>query len=80
MRQLSNADRIRQLMQALGAEADEAVRVYFTGGATAVLLGWRETTIDVDLRTLPEGKKNTIYVGTGEANYSLDSGYGNRSP
>jgi len=57
MRQLSNADRIRQLMQALGAEADEAVRVYFTGGATAVLLGWRETTIDVDLRIFPESDR-----------------------
>lgn len=29
-------------------------RVYFTGGATAVLLGWRDTTIDIDLRFEPE--------------------------
>jgi hypothetical protein len=54
MRQLTDADRIRQLMRALGVEAREAVRLYFTGGATAVLLGWRKTTIDVDLRILPE--------------------------
>lgn len=29
-------------------------RVYFTGGVTAVLLGWRETTIDIDLKAEPE--------------------------
>lgn len=30
------------------------VRVYLVGGATAVLLGWRPTTIDVDLVMRPE--------------------------
>lgn len=54
MRQLTNADRIRQLMRALGAQASQATRLYFTGGATAVLLGWRATTIDVDIRIFPE--------------------------
>jgi hypothetical protein len=28
--------------------------VFFTGGVTAVLLGWRPSTIDVDLKILPE--------------------------
>jgi hypothetical protein len=28
--------------------------VFFTGGATAVLLGWRPSTIDVDLKLVPE--------------------------
>ncbi|MDQ7843038.1 MAG: DUF6036 family nucleotidyltransferase [Armatimonadota bacterium] len=41
-------------MRALAAEADREGRVYFTGGATAVLLGWRHSTIDVDLRFEPE--------------------------
>ncbi len=41
-------------MRALGAEADRECRVYLTGGATAVLLGWRESTIDVDLKLEPE--------------------------
>ena len=41
-------------MRALGAEADQDTRVYFTGGATAVLVGWRAATIDVDLRIVPE--------------------------
>jgi len=54
MRRLADADRIRQLMRALGAEADRGARLYFTGGATAVLIGWRATTIDVDIRIVPE--------------------------
>jgi hypothetical protein len=54
MREIADADRIRRLMRALGAEADIAVRIYVTGGATAVLFGWRRSTIDVDLRMDPE--------------------------
>lgn len=41
-------------MRAFGAAARSECRVYFTGGTTAVLLGWRETTVDVDLRFDPE--------------------------
>jgi hypothetical protein len=54
MRRLAGADRIRSLMQALGAAAHEEARVYLTGGASAVLLGWRESTIDVDLQLVPD--------------------------
>lgn len=41
-------------MSELGREADQEVRLYFTGGATAVLLGWRPSTIDVDVKMEPE--------------------------
>ena len=54
MRELADAGRIRRFMQALGAAAHADARIYFTGGATAVLWGWRESTIDVDLRLVPE--------------------------
>ncbi len=54
MRALADRDRIQRFMEALGAEAREDARVYFTGGATAVLSGWRYTTIDVDLKLVPE--------------------------
>lgn len=54
MRQLTDRDRIHALMRALGTQADQTVRLYFTGGATAVLIGWRATTIDVDIRIFPE--------------------------
>ena len=41
-------------MRALGHVADRPTRAYFTGGATAVLEGWRGSTIDVDLHFDPE--------------------------
>jgi hypothetical protein len=41
-------------MAALGAAADVDARVYFTGGATAVLHGWRSSTIDVDMKIVPD--------------------------
>lgn len=46
--------RIRALARELGRVARGPVRIYLTGGSTAVLEGWRETTIDVDLRFEPE--------------------------
>ncbi len=54
MRGLADAARIRRFMRALGEAASAEARVYFTGGATAVLGGWRESTIDVDIRLVPE--------------------------
>ena len=54
MREVADAGRIRRLMEALGATAEQDTRIYFTGGATAVLIGWRATTIDVDLKIVPE--------------------------
>lgn len=54
MREVVNAERIRALMRALGREATVAGRVYLTGGATAVLHGWRDATVDVDIK-LDEG-------------------------
>lgn len=54
MRALADADRIRRFMRALGAAATVDSRVYLTGGATAVLEGWRSSTIDVDIRIVPE--------------------------
>lgn len=54
MRGLVDVARLRRFMRALGAEAERPARVYFTGGATAVLGGWRGSTIDVDLVFVPE--------------------------
>ena len=41
-------------MRALGESARHQARVYLTGGATAVLHGWRVSTIDVDIKLIPE--------------------------
>jgi hypothetical protein len=54
MRELADAERVRTFLRALAEAADAATRAYLTGGATAVLLGWRPTTIDVDLKLVPE--------------------------
>ncbi len=54
MRDLADAGRIRDFMRAIARAADRPGRVYFTGGATAVLHGWRASTIDIDVRLDPE--------------------------
>jgi hypothetical protein len=54
MRELTDVGRVRELMKALGREARADARVYFTGGVSAVLLGWRPTTIDADIRIVPD--------------------------
>jgi hypothetical protein len=54
MRRPVDAGRVRDFMRALGAEADREIRVYFTGGATAVLYGWRSSTVDVDIKIVPD--------------------------
>lgn len=54
MRELITAPRLREFMRRLGEAARTETRIYLTGGATAVLIGWRETTIDVDLKIIPE--------------------------
>lgn len=54
MRELADEERIRRFLRALGASADSEAVVYLAGGATAVLVGWRGTTVDVDLRIEPE--------------------------
>src|SRR5438876_8703893 len=45
---------LKQFMQELAGAARSPGKVYFTGGATALLLGFRETTIDIDLKLDPE--------------------------
>ena len=49
MRRPVDADRIRAFVAALGRAAHSEQTVYLVGGATAVLEGWRGTTIDVDI-------------------------------
>lgn len=49
MRALADAARVRQFMRELGRRAQTPGRVYLVGGASAVLLDWRDTTVDIDL-------------------------------
>ena len=54
MREPLTAERLQAFIKALAAEARTSGRVYLVGGASAVLLGWRSATIDVDLKLVPE--------------------------
>ena len=54
MRSHTTKDRIELFMQRLGTSVSTEGRIYFTGGVSAVLMGWREMTIDVDLKAEPE--------------------------
>ena len=54
MRELADSTRIERFMRELGRAVEVEGRVYLTGGATAVLIGWRESTIDVDIKLIPD--------------------------
>ena len=54
MRDLTNKTKIAEFMRLFGRAAKSECRVYFTGGVTAVLMGWRNSTVDVDVRFEPE--------------------------
>ena len=47
---------LEQFMKSLGAAVKSEARVYLVGGATAVLMGWRDSTIDVDLKIVPDSE------------------------
>lgn len=54
MREVADTAKIRRFMNALAQTTSSPVHVYFTGGATAVLIGWRASTIDVDIHLIPD--------------------------
>lgn len=54
MRQITTVDLIEKFMRELGRTVRSEGCVFFTGGVSAVLLGWREMTLDVDLKADPE--------------------------
>lgn len=54
MREIADRARIEAFLVALAREATADVDVYLVGGTSAVLVGWRATTIDIDLVMRPE--------------------------
>ena len=54
MRDAADAERIRSLARELGRAVAPGTKMYLTGGATAVLEGWRESTVDIDVRFEPD--------------------------
>ena len=93
MRALAGAETIRRFMRELGAVAREDGACYLVGGATAVLFGWRGTTVDIDIALLPEQDvllralpriKNELHVNVELASpggfVPLPDGWQGRSP
>jgi hypothetical protein len=54
VRRLATAERIRAFVRRLAPAATQPTTLYLTGGATAVLLGWRDATIDIDIKLVPD--------------------------
>ncbi|CCI23972.1 hypothetical protein [Microcystis aeruginosa] len=54
MRANVDAQKLERLIQILGKEAQGSGTIYFTRGASALLVGWRNSTVDVDIRLDPE--------------------------
>jgi hypothetical protein len=54
MREPADAERVRRLAAELGRVVPPGTRMYLTGGATAVLEGWRASTVDIDVRFEPD--------------------------
>jgi hypothetical protein len=56
LRELADAERIARVARELGRVVPAGTRMYLTGGATAVLEGWRASTVDVDVRFEPDSE------------------------
>lgn len=54
MRRKVTVETLNQFMREMAAASRSPGKIYFTGGATALLLGFREQTIDIDLKLDPE--------------------------
>ena len=54
MREVADRNRIEAFLSAFAREATVPTDVFLVGGTTAVLVGWRPSTIDIDLVMRPE--------------------------
>ena len=57
MREPVTSGVLHTFMRSIAAEAREPGRIYLTGGASAVLHDWRPSTVDVDIRIVPENDR-----------------------
>lgn len=64
MREQADAERIRRLATELGRVVSPGTKMYLTGGATAVLKGWRQSTVDVDVRFEPDSDEALRRIAT----------------
>ena len=54
MRDETDKAKLQEFLKALGERVRGPGAVFLTGGGTALLLGWRPMTVDIDLKASPE--------------------------
>ena len=54
MRENLTTAKLHEFMREVAEGLREPGRIYIAGGASALLRGWRETTLDVDIKIVPE--------------------------
>jgi len=57
MRPSVTTERLRDFMRMIATEARDSGRIYIAGGASALIRGWREMTVDVDIKIVPENNR-----------------------
>jgi hypothetical protein len=62
MRANIDTQKLERLMQVLGREAQGSGCIYFTGGASALLIGWRNSTVLLILICLEAESRNLLNV------------------
>lgn len=69
MRPDVDRERVLELLAALGRRLREAHTLYLVGGSSAVVVGWRSSTRDIDLR--PEPGSDELLRGLSELKHTL---------
>lgn len=54
MRSETDKIKLEQFLTALGKSVRGPGQIFLTGGGTALLFGWRQMTVDIDLKAAPE--------------------------
>lgn len=54
MRSEADKNKVLEFISALGGRVRGPGKIYLTGGATALLQGWRDMTVDIDIKSDPE--------------------------
>lgn len=72
MRPPVDRGRVGAFLEALGRHASPGDRIYLSGGATAVSEGWRDSTLDIDIRIEAAGDDSSLYRAIAEIKESQD--------
>ena len=78
MRRLVDRERLDRFLDELGRRVRAPTRLYLVGGASAVVEGWRGSTVDVDFTAEPETRE--LYEALPALKQSLDLSCESASP